>query len=76
MRNAAEITRQCQAILALLSDGKEHESKQLSERAGFIPSATLAWRLVELRALGHDIRKVKDVRDWKRKAHVVEYQIF
>lgn len=69
------IAGQCERIIAVLNDGKPHESNEIYARTGHIPSATLARRLVELRASGHDIRKVTDRRDWQRKARVVEYQL-
>ena len=76
MAYGPEITRQCQSILALLSDGLPHPSSSLYESAGWIPCATMRRRLDDLRKLGHDIRIVTNGRDWNRKARVVEYQLF
>lgn len=76
MGYAPEITRQCQALLALLSDGLAHPSSELYESVGWIPRATMRRRLDDLRKLGHDIRIVENRADFRRKARVVEYQLF
>ena len=75
MAYGPEITRQCQALLALLSDGLPHPSSALYETAGWIPRATMRRRLDDLRALGHDVRIVTNRRDGDRM-RVVEYQLF
>ena len=76
MAYGLEIKRQCQSILALLSDGLPHPSSELYESSGWIPRATMRRRLDDLRAQGHDVRIVENRRDWNRKARVVEYQLF
>lgn len=75
MGYAPEITRQCQSILALLSDGLSHPSSDLYESAGWIPRATMRRRLDDLRKQGHDVRIVTNRREGDRM-RVVEYQLF
>lgn len=75
MAYGPEISRQCQCILALLSDGLAHPSSDLYESAGWIPRETMRRRLDDLRSQGHDVRIVTNGRDWNRKARIVEYQL-
>ena len=74
--SAQTIAAELKTLLTLLSDRQPHRSAFLRERLGYMCSATFNSRLNELRRQGHDVRKVTDRRDYKRKAHVVEYQLF